>query len=125
MEKVKLCGGDIVSGNIEDCPMAKKLVPLENVPTFLGGKCSCPGGCSLIYLFILYWFIFLKGCVAKIPNSQTHKKGLDEEGNVIEVSGEKSPRNAEGNNDNNNNTPPQKSPSTKDMDKEKSSKKKK
>lgn len=21
------------------------MIPVENIPTYLGGKCSCPGGC--------------------------------------------------------------------------------
>jgi len=71
MEKVKLCGGDIINGDIKDCPMATKLVPLENIPSFLGGECNCEGG-----------------CVASIPNDQSHKKGLDEEGNVIPLEGD-------------------------------------
>ncbi len=37
MEKVKLCGGH-TSGDISSCPYAAKLIPLENIPTFLGGK---------------------------------------------------------------------------------------
>jgi len=37
MEKVKLCGGH-TSGDITSCPYAAKLIPLENIPTFLGGK---------------------------------------------------------------------------------------
>lgn len=102
MEKVKLCSGDIFNGDINDCPMAKKLVPIENIPSFLGGKCECPNG-----------------CVANIPNSQTHKKGLDEDGNVMEQTGEKTPQK----NDNDNNAT-EKSPASNTKKSEKKSKKK-
>ena len=36
--QVKLCGGDIVNGDINDCPYAARLLAVENIPTFLGGK---------------------------------------------------------------------------------------
>jgi hypothetical protein len=38
MEKVKLCSGATLTGDIKDCPMAGKLVPVKDIPTFLGGE---------------------------------------------------------------------------------------
>jgi hypothetical protein len=37
MEKVKLCGGNIIEGDIATCPYASKLVDLKDIPTFFGG----------------------------------------------------------------------------------------
>lgn len=44
MEKVKLCSGDIVNGDINDCPYAAKLVAIPDIPTFLGGQSECTIG---------------------------------------------------------------------------------
>lgn len=38
MEKVKLCSGATLTGDISECPMAHKLVPVKDIPTFLGGE---------------------------------------------------------------------------------------
>ena len=44
LEKFKICPK---SGRIEDCPFVRKYLNLADVPTFLGGPCTCAhqGGC--------------------------------------------------------------------------------
>ena len=42
--KVAICPGDTRKGDISKCPFAK-LVNLETLPSFLGGRCRCKGGC--------------------------------------------------------------------------------
>ncbi len=65
---MRKCGGDLANGDIADCPFVrahiaglnkKKEFPfkyrlihifvfvskVENVPSYLGGKCECDGGC--------------------------------------------------------------------------------
>jgi hypothetical protein len=32
-------------GDISKCPYASKNIRVEDIPTFLGGTCNCPGGC--------------------------------------------------------------------------------
>jgi hypothetical protein len=41
VEKMVFCPA---KGAISDCPYLSKYLPVDNVPTFLGGKCNCPGG---------------------------------------------------------------------------------
>lgn len=50
-----MCGGNTSTGDITTCPYISKLLPVERIPTFLGGKCNCKGGC----------------CVGGLPNTQT------------------------------------------------------
>ena len=46
MEKVLFCGGNQSEGDIRDCPfVSTKMGGAERIPSFLGGKCRCPGGC--------------------------------------------------------------------------------
>lgn len=58
--KVGMCGGTIVPGELGKCPWASKNLALEDMPTFVGGTCSCPGG-----------------CVGDVPNDCTTVKGSD------------------------------------------------
>ena len=54
VEKMAFCPGNVVSTkSITECPYLTKNLALEDVPSFLGGKCNCPGG-----------------CIAGVPNSQ-------------------------------------------------------
>lgn len=54
VEKMVFCPANSSGKPISDCPFVSKILSIENVPTFLGGKCNCPGG-----------------CIGGIPNSQT------------------------------------------------------
>ena len=54
IDKMKACPGD-TNGDITKCPFVMSQVHIEDIPTFLGGKCNCPGG----------------GCINGVPNSQT------------------------------------------------------
>lgn len=54
LAKMKPCPGD-TNGDITKCPFVMSKFNIEDIPTFLGGKCSCPGG----------------GCINGVPNSQT------------------------------------------------------
>jgi hypothetical protein len=38
LAKIRLLGADYQQALLE-------VIPAENLPTFLGGKCQCPGGC--------------------------------------------------------------------------------
>jgi hypothetical protein len=75
--KVGMCGGTIAPGELGKCPYASKLLALEgscffvffffvahlwtlDMPTFVGGTCSCPGG-----------------CVGDVPNDCAVVKGSD------------------------------------------------
>eukprot|EP01134_Creolimax_fragrantissima_P000927 CFRG0927T1 len=44
--KMTICGAsDTRTQNISLCPWVRENIEIVNVPTFLGGKCECPGGC--------------------------------------------------------------------------------
>lgn len=42
--KVAICQGDTLKGDISQCPFAK-FINLQTLPSFVGGKCRCKGGC--------------------------------------------------------------------------------
>lgn len=44
-EKTIFCSGSSKGRNITECPYIALSLPLDRVPTFLGGQCSCAGGC--------------------------------------------------------------------------------
>ncbi|OQS01929.1 Outer Dynein Arm Light Chain 2 [Thraustotheca clavata] len=52
LSKIVVCPGGT---SIADCPYMSKYLVLSDLPSFLGGDCTCNG----------------KGCIGKIPNSQT------------------------------------------------------
>lgn len=49
LEKMKMCGASsTVTGDIAQCPIARMIFhDLETLPSFLGGKCQCKGGCCI------------------------------------------------------------------------------
>ncbi|KAI8615275.1 hypothetical protein BC830DRAFT_311178 [Chytriomyces sp. MP71] len=53
-EKSVFCPGNVSGKPFGDCPFLARYMMAESLPTFLGGKCECPGG-----------------CIGGIPNSQT------------------------------------------------------
>lgn len=64
VEKMRFCPGKTSGHPISDCPYVSANIRLEDIPTFLGGKCNCPGG-----------------CIGGIPNSQTRPiSGLTDDG---------------------------------------------
>lgn len=54
LEKVVFCPGKNSGKPISACPYLSNYLNIDNVPTFLGGNCNCPGG-----------------CIGNVPNSQT------------------------------------------------------
>jgi hypothetical protein len=54
VEKMRICPGFTSGKTIADCPYLSQYLTSEDLPTFLGGKCDCPGG-----------------CIGGVPNSQT------------------------------------------------------
>ena len=54
VEKMVFCPGFAAGSDVSVCPYLSKYMNLDTVPTFLGGKCNCPGG-----------------CIGNVPNSQT------------------------------------------------------
>jgi hypothetical protein len=65
VEKMVFCPGNTISSKpITDCPFISRILSVDDVPTFLGGKCNCPGG-----------------CISGVPNSQKAPiNELDENG---------------------------------------------
>lgn len=45
LEKIRRCGGDTGSGDIASCPFVQKHFAVDAVPSYIGGKCACEGGC--------------------------------------------------------------------------------
>ena len=66
--KVAICGAsDTRTGDVSKCPFAK-LLNLDTVPSFLGGRCKCKGGC-------------VGGC----PNEQTVQVGKSDDDGMTRV----------------------------------------
>jgi hypothetical protein len=53
-EKLIFCPGVQSKKSIAECPYVSRMFNIDDIPTFIGGKCSCPGG-----------------CIGNIPNSQS------------------------------------------------------
>ena len=62
IEKMRFCSGKTYKDLIGNCPYVGSLLAPEDVPTFLGGTCRCPGG-----------------CVGGAPNEQTTRRATPEE----------------------------------------------
>ena len=45
MSKVKICQGNTLTGNVLECPFASARFKKEDLPSFMGGSCSCRKGC--------------------------------------------------------------------------------
>lgn len=45
MEKFRMCNGDTDSGDITQCPYVRNHINVDDIPSYLGGKCECKGGC--------------------------------------------------------------------------------
>ncbi|KAI8909154.1 CRAL-TRIO domain-containing protein [Gorgonomyces haynaldii] len=45
VEKMTFCPGQLSGKPISACPYLRMYLKLEDVPSFLGGQCNCPGGC--------------------------------------------------------------------------------
>jgi hypothetical protein len=49
LEKCMFCKAkataDMPAGAVAGCPIATRLLPAVDIPTFCGGECNCPGGC--------------------------------------------------------------------------------
>ena len=54
LAKITLCPGITLSEDVARCPFASKHLNLDDLPTFLGGRCRCK-----------------PGCVSGVPNDQT------------------------------------------------------
>ena len=64
VDKLLVCKGDSLKDDLNDCPFLFKFIRLEDLPTFLGGKCTCVNGCignisnRYIYFFILLYNVY-------------------------------------------------------------------
>lgn len=54
LAKIAICPGRTLTEDISRCPFASKVVNLDTLPTFLGGRCRCK-----------------PGCISEVPNDQT------------------------------------------------------
>jgi hypothetical protein len=92
--KVGMCTGTIEPGKLSECPWASKHLRPEDMPTFVGGTCSCPDGCvgkeeviSIILWISNGWF-----ASGDVSNDCSEVKGIDlvaqEEEEWTEESGE-------------------------------------
>ena len=61
--KVALCKGNTLTGRVEECPFASRRFKKEDLPSFMGGLCTCDG----------------KGCIQNVSNDlRTRKEMLSE-----------------------------------------------